>query len=146
MNVHRALNNGGGRFRIHHVEDGVDDLVAARAEDHGAQNLARPGIDKYFHEAFRLALFDGAFDFGHGAFANQRRSAALANFRFRQATTTEGRIDVERVGGNAIGDAARVVVEQVGGDDFGVVEAVWVNAPRPLQSPIAQMPGTLVGR
>ena len=61
----------------------MDDLVAARAEDHGAQNLARPGIDKYFHEAFRLALFDGAFDFGHGAFANQSRSAALANFRFR---------------------------------------------------------------
>ena len=36
------------------------DLVAAGAEDRGAQDFARLGVDDDLHEALRLALFDGA--------------------------------------------------------------------------------------
>ncbi len=45
MNVHRALQLRIGEAGIHHVEDAMDRLVAARAEDGGAQDALRLGVD-----------------------------------------------------------------------------------------------------
>ena len=60
-------------------------------------------------------------DSGHGALADQRSPAGLADFGLGHAGAAERRVDVQRVGGDAIADPARVVIEQVGGDDLGVV-------------------------
>ena len=56
----------------------------------------------------------------------------------------ERRIDVERIGRNAVADAARVVVEKIGGDDLEVIVGrVGEGAPAVA---VAERPdpGTLV--
>jgi hypothetical protein len=40
MNVHRAADQRPRRLGVHHVENRVDDLVAAGAEDRGAEDGA----------------------------------------------------------------------------------------------------------
>ena len=79
------------------------------------------GVDEDLDEAFGLALFDGAADAGHGAGADEGGFAGFADFGFGQADAAEGRIGVEGVAEDAVGDAAGIVVEEVGGDDFVVV-------------------------
>ena len=76
-----------------------------------------------------------------GRLATRRLAPALARLCLRHPGPAERRIDVQRVGGDAIAHAARIVLEQVGGDDLAVVVRVCVNAPWPLQSPSAQIPG-----
>ena len=79
------------------------------------------GVDEDFDEAFGFALFDGAADAGHGAGADEGGFAGFADFVFGEADAAEGRVGVEGVDEDAVGDAAGVVVEQVGGYDFVVV-------------------------
>jgi hypothetical protein len=43
---------------VHDVENAVDDLVAADAEDGGPENLVRVGINDDFDKPLRLALLD----------------------------------------------------------------------------------------
>ena len=54
-----------GAPRIDGVEDAVDRLVAAGAEDRGTQDLLRLGIDGDLHKAVGLALLDRPSDPGH---------------------------------------------------------------------------------
>src|SRR5687767_8354002 len=65
MDVHGALDYVVGRLGIHYVEDRMDDLVTADAEQGGAQNSPVVGVDQDLHEAFGLALLDGAADARH---------------------------------------------------------------------------------
>ena len=76
-------NGGVGGAGVHGVDDAVDGLVAAGAEDGGAEDLLAFGVDENFHEAFGLALFDGAGDLGHGAGADERRFAGFADLALR---------------------------------------------------------------
>ena len=39
MDVYRPLDHGVGRFGVHHIEDTMDDLVAADAQDRRAQDV-----------------------------------------------------------------------------------------------------------
>ncbi len=66
-------------------------------------------------------FFHGAADFGHGAGADEGWLAGFADLGLGHADLAEGRVDVERVGVDAVADTARIVIEQVGGDDLEVV-------------------------
>ena len=70
-----ALHHGVGSLGVHQVEDRVDDLIAADAEDGGAEELLGLGIDQHLHEALRLALLEGAAHVLHGHLGHQGRSA-----------------------------------------------------------------------
>ena len=78
MDRHRALQHGVGHARIHHVEDAVDRLVAAGAEDGRAEDLARLGIDDDLHEPLRLAFLDRAADAGHRTLADRGAAGRVA--------------------------------------------------------------------
>src|SRR6185503_10677292 len=56
MDVHGALEDGVGRLGIHGVEQAVDHLIAAGAEERGAEDLPGFGIDQHLHEPLGLAL------------------------------------------------------------------------------------------
>ena len=112
---------GVGGLGVHGVEDAVDGFVAAGAEDVGAEDLLGVGVDEDLDEAFGFAFFDGAADAGHGAGADEGWLSGFADFGFGEADAAEGRVGVEGVAEDAVGDAAGIVVEEVGGDDFEVV-------------------------
>src|SRR5262249_36204010 len=60
MDVHGALQGRVGSIRVHGIEDRMDRLVAARAEDRGAEDAPGVGVDQHLHEAESLALLDRA--------------------------------------------------------------------------------------
>src|SRR5438105_2243570 len=108
MNVHGAGDHDVRRLGIHYVEDGVDDFIAAHAEDGGSQDVAGFGVNQDLHEALRFAFFYRAADLGHGALADQRRPPAAANFGFGHSGAAERRIDVEIVRRDAVGQPAGI--------------------------------------
>ena len=63
--------------RRHHVEDGVNDLVAADAEDRRAEDLSVFGVDNDLHETLCLTLLHRPPDPGHRSLAHQRLAAGL---------------------------------------------------------------------
>ena len=96
------------------------------------------------HEALGLTLLDGTCDSCHGTFADQRRPAALADFRLSQTGASEWRVDVQRVGRDAIADPARIVVKKIGCDDFRIVEGRVRKCAFAVAIAQAQIPGALV--
>src|SRR5260370_42238949 len=121
MDRHRPLQQGVGRLVVHEVEDPVNDLVAPGREQGGAEDLLAIDIGQYLHKPSRLAFFDGTTDAGHRARRDQGGFAAALYLGLRHSSPAERRIDIERVGGNAITDPARVPVEEVCGDDFEII-------------------------
>src|SRR5512144_1269443 len=122
VDVHRPLNDGVRRLRIHDVQNRMNYLVTTGAQDGGAQDLARLRVDDDLHEALRFTFLDGPADFGHRALADERTAAGLANFRFREAGPAKWWVDVQSIGNDAITHPARVVVEEIRRDNFGIVE------------------------
>ena len=145
MDPDAALERRVRRAGVHDVEDAVDRLVALDAENGGAENLLRVSVDDDFHEAERFVSLDGATDSSHRTLADEEGSTKGTRLRLGEPRASEGRIDVERTAGNS-------VVEMRRGSSSSRFAAaiskslyeVWVKAPRPLQSPSAQMPATLV--
>ena len=105
----------------HDVEQRVDDLVALDAEQRCAEDELAFGVDQHFHEALRLAALLGSADALHRHHADESRLAARAHLRLAHADPAERRVDEERIGAQAVADAALVAVEQVVGDDLVVV-------------------------
>src|SRR5260370_975059 len=56
VDVHGSLQHGIGDLGGHHVEDAVNGFVAAGAQDGGAEDLLRIGVDQHLDEAHGLAL------------------------------------------------------------------------------------------
>ena len=75
VDVHGLLQRGVGRVLRHHVEERMNGLVAAGAEDRAAQDPLRFRIDGDFHETQRLALLDRAADARHRSHADHRLAA-----------------------------------------------------------------------
>ena len=119
--MHRPLDHGIRRLGVHHVQDRVDDLVAADAEDGRAQDPVRLGVHQHLHEALRLALLHGAANARHRPRGDQGRAARFPDLLLGHADAGERRVDVERVAVDTVRDAARVAVQEVGGDDLVVV-------------------------
>ena len=121
MDVHRPLEHGVRCAGDHHVEDRVDDFVALDAEDRGAEDLLARSVHQDLHEALRFAALLRAADTAHRHPGNERTASVLHDVALGHAGPAQGRIDVQRIGGHAIGDAAAIVVEQVGRHDLVVV-------------------------
>ena len=121
MNVHRMRWKRCGLVQIHCGEDIVDCLIAAGSDDSSPQNLGRAGIDEDFDEPVGLVFFDGAADARHGPDSYESGKSATAYFGLRQIDMRKGWIDIERVYGKTIADAAGGALEQVVGDDFEIV-------------------------
>src|SRR3712207_5248959 len=75
VDVHRALKDFVRDAGVHDVEDAVDGLVAACAEDGGPENPARLRVHDDLHQPPRLALLNGAADARHRAAADEQRAA-----------------------------------------------------------------------
>ena len=107
----------GARERIdvapcgHHVKYGVDGLVASGPEYRRTQDYVAVRIRDDRHEAERLVLFDGAADQRHRALADQQPVAGRLCLGLCHAHPAERRVDVERVGCDAIADLAVRAVE-----------------------------------
>jgi len=52
-------------FRVHEVQDRVDDFVSPHTQDRCAEELLGLGVDQDFHEALRLAFLEGSTDVLH---------------------------------------------------------------------------------
>src|SRR5262245_4082725 len=78
MDRYGARQHVVGNVRIHNVQNPVNRFVAACAEDRRAENSASFRVHDDFHEALRLAFFDGAAAAAHRAAADQEWPAARA--------------------------------------------------------------------
>ena len=115
MNVHGALDNRVGRAGVHHINDAVNRLVASRSQNRSSENSFAFGVDEHFHEAVAIALLHSATHLGHRPGSDKSRLARFADLAFGHADASKRWVHVERVGGDAVGDAAGIVVEQVRG-------------------------------
>ena len=130
----------------HRLDHPVDRLVAADAEDRGAE-------DRVGCRASTTTLMKPCVS----PFSTARPTRVIGRMPIRtawpfgaglglgQADPAERRIDVERVDRNAV--AAPCAARRRAGSRRRFrsrCRTVWVKAPRPLQSPSAQMCGTLV--
>jgi hypothetical protein len=144
MDVYGALQGRIGRLGVHDVENPVDRLIAARSQDRGTEDPLAFSVDEDFHETSRFTFLDRASDLRHRSKPDKQALACSLRLCFGQSDPAKGRIGKESVGGYPVTDPTSVLIEQVGRYDLKVIAAVWVNAPLPLQSPNAQMPGALV--
>jgi hypothetical protein len=113
-----------GRIRgagVHHVEDAVDRLVAASAQDGCAEDFRRLRVHHHLHESLRLILLDSAPHTGHWPMSDEQGSAARARLGFGDADAAERRVDIESIGRNPLAHAARLATQEVGRNDLEVV-------------------------
>ena len=102
------------------------------------------GVDDDLHESLGLALLDGASDARHRPLADEEPRPLARASRLRHPGPPERRIDVEGVGRDAVAHRRGSPSSRFAATISKSLYEVWVKAPRPLQSPSAQMPGTLV--
>ena len=99
----------------------MNDLVAPGPEQRGAEDLLALGIGQHLHEPGCFAFFDGTADAGHRARRDQGGLAAVPYLGLRHSRPAERRIDIERIGRNAVADPARPAVEEVCRDDLEII-------------------------
>src|SRR5262245_26794358 len=58
MNVHRLLNDCIWRFSVHDIQQNMDDLIAACAQNGSTQDLFAVRINDDLDEAFRFTLLN----------------------------------------------------------------------------------------
>src|SRR5579863_3085260 len=112
-------------------------LVAADAENRGAQYLLALGIDQYFHEALGLAFFAGPRDLSHRHFAHQDFRPGTLGLSLAHADTTQRWICEQTVDRDAVTDLAIRAMQKVVGHDLEVV----VGGMRKSTAPIAVTQG-----
>ncbi len=144
MDRHRLSKRGVRHVCSHRNENGVDGFVATWTEDRRTQDFIGLRIDHHAHGPLDLAFLDCARDARHRPHSDAYFPACLVRLRHRHPDSTERRVDIECVGGDPIRNRAVGAVEQVRRDNLVVVVSGVGNAPRPLQSPRAQMPSTFV--
>jgi hypothetical protein len=121
VDVHRALRDDVWRLGVHQVEDSMDRLVAPYAEDASAQKPAALAVDENFHEALRLALFDGAAYILHSHLRHRSRLPGFSHLCLGHSHATKRRIGAEIVSEDAVADTAWIVVEQICGHNLEIV-------------------------
>src|ERR1700730_5166262 len=121
MYVHGTLKRRVRHLGIHDIENAVDDLVAAAAEDGGPENLLCVGIDDDFDEALRLSLLDGARHPSHWPSSDQDALSKMPCLGLRHTGATERWIYIKGIGGKTVADAAAIAIEKVGRDDLEVI-------------------------
>src|SRR5215468_5685801 len=71
MNVHGALNHRVWRLGVHHVQEGMNYLIALDPQERRSKNLFRFGIHQNFHESVRLAFLPSTADLRHRHLTNE---------------------------------------------------------------------------
>ena len=79
------------------------------------------GINDDFDKPLSFALLDGARHLAHWPPANQDAPSRLPRLGLRQTGTAERRINIKRIGGKPVADAAAIAVEEIGRDDLEVI-------------------------
>ena len=121
MYVHGTLQRRVRRLSIHDVENAVDDLVAADAEDRSTKYFLCVGINDEFDEALRLSLLDGARHPSHWPSSDQDALSKMPSLGLRHTGAAERWIYIKGIGGKTVADAAAIAIEKVGRDDLEVV-------------------------
>ena len=96
-------------------------LISPDTENGRSQDALIVDVDQHLHEATRVALLHGAADPGHGTRRNQCRPILLPDLPFRHPSPPQRGIDIERIGGNAVSNAAPIVIQKIRRDDFEIV-------------------------
>src|ERR1700733_8675625 len=138
MDVHGALQSRIGRLGVHDVENPVDRLIAARAQDRGTKYQLAVSVDENFHETSRFAFLDRSSDLCHRSKSDKQALACSLRLCFGQSDPAKGRIGKESVGGYPVTDPTFVLIEQIGCDDLKVI--VGGVSERPLSVAVAQRP------
>ena len=120
MNMHGPLQHRTRSSGIHEIQNAMDHLVAADAENGCSQQSLVVGMDQNFHKPLGLALFHCPADLGHRPLGDECRLFAFPNLPFRHPRASQRGIDVECIGGHAVGDTTLIIVEKVRGDDFEI--------------------------
>jgi len=105
----------------HRLDHAVDRLIAAHAKDCRAEDRVRVAVDHDLYEPSCLAFLYRAGYARHRPIADPDHVAFGAGLGFCQTDPAERRIDIERVGRNAVAHAAVGAVEQVRRGDFVIV-------------------------
>src|ERR1700730_3861173 len=96
-------------------------LVAADAENGGAEDLPGVGIHDHLHEPLRLSLFHRPIHTGHRALSHTDLTPAGARFFLGHADAPQWRIDEQAITGNPVAHPAGFAVEQIARDDLEIV-------------------------
>ena len=99
----------------------MDHLVAAHAEDGGAEDALALRVHQHLHETLRLSLLHRATDAAHRARGDQGRAPRSAHLRLGHAGAPERRVDVQGIAVDAVGHPPRLGAQQVAGHDLIVV-------------------------
>src|SRR5580704_18691992 len=110
-------------------------LIAADAENRGAQYLLALGIDQHFHEALSLAFFARPRDPSHRHLAHQDFRAGALGFSLTHADTTERWVCEKTVDRDAIADLALRAIQKVVGNDLEVVIGGMRKGTAPIAVP-----------
>src|ERR1700683_995259 len=138
MDVHGALQGRIGRLGVHDVENPVDRLIAARAQDRGTKYQLAVSVDEDFQETSRFAVLDRSSDLCHRSKSDKQALACSLRLCFGQSDPAKGWIGKESVGGYPVTDSTFVLIEQIGRDDLKVI--VGRVGERPLAVAVAQRP------
>src|SRR5207245_9382741 len=118
---------------INPADDRVYAFAAVDSYHRGAEDGLGLPIDDHLHDTQRRAALAGPADPGHRHFADQSRAAATGpRLALADAGPPQRRIGVERVGGDAVGHAARVAVEQIRRHDLVIVPGRVSEGPTPV--------------
>src|SRR5258708_22555369 len=121
MDMHGMLQRRKRRLRCHRIRDAMYGLVAAGAENRGAENLPGVGLHAHLHEPLRLPLFDGTVHPGHRAISHTDLTPAGARFLLCHADAPQRRIDEQAITENTVGYPTVFAVEQIAGHDLEIV-------------------------
>ena len=113
MNMHCALDDRVWRLRIHDVQQNVNHFIPSNSENGSSQDLFRFCIDADLDETLHLSFFVGPAHFTHRIFRNEGTASGFPYFFVRHAAAPQGRVDIERVGLDPVGNPAMVRVEEI---------------------------------
>ena len=124
----------------------MDGLVAPHSENRGAEDRVGVAVNHDFYKSLRFPLLDSTADARHRPAAYRGPRGLGPGLGLCQADPAKRRIDIEGVNGNAVAHLPVAPSSKFAAAISKSLYEVWVKAPRRLQSPSAQMWGTLVFR
>ena len=142
VNMHRALNGRVRQIRVHDIDYGMNRLITVKAQYGSAENLVCVTVDNDFHESLRLSKFTCAANARHLPFSDAHVETCFARGPFRQADTTERRIDENAVAFNPIRYESAVIREKICRHDLEIVVCGMCKSAAPIN--LTQRPNALL--
>src|SRR6516165_7580077 len=99
----------------------MNNLIASDSENRSPEYALRLRINQDLHESLSLTLLLGTSHPPHRVLPNQSRLAQVPHLCLGHAGASQRRIDVQRIGSNAIAHLAWIIIQEIGSDYFEVV-------------------------